>query len=864
MRSPKRNKTRRLLAAGMILPLLVSTLASGCRWENRGGLFGGDPDLAYFRTVATDIEMPDVPSEGSGVQTATAPLTLNEQGPIDYWDLSLQECVQMALTNSQVMRDLGGLVLQSPENVETVYGPAVTETDPRFGLDAALAAFDTSFATSAFFDNNDRPLNNPFFIGGRTLKQDLGIFNTEFSKTTGQGTQLFFRHITDYDANNTPGNPFPSTWNTLFETEARQPLLQGFGAPFNRIAGPNATFGVYNGVLIARVNTDISLADFEMGVRNLVNDVESTYWELYFGYRDLDAKLSARQRALETWRRIHALNISGQEGGESDKEAQAREQYYRLDEEVQNALAGRLQDRTRTFTFRGVGGIQNNERRLRWLLGIPINDGRLIRPADEPLMAKVVFDWNEAISEAMMRRAELRKQKWQIKRRELELAASRNFLLPRLDAVALYRWRGFGKDLISANGGKPRFNNAWQDLLSGDFQEWQLGFEYQFPIGYRQAHAGVRNAELNLARERALLYEQERDVSLGLSEALADLDRAYQVAQTNFNARHAALEALSSFEAKYQVAAQDQKTQLLALVLDAQRKVADAESRYYRSLVEYTLAYKQVHFQKGSLLDLNEVVLSEGPWPDKAYRDAARRERLRGQQWQLMNFMSDRRLGVSQGSYIQQTASPDGRSEPYYPLDGTQDGSQPSRGAAPGGTLDGGAPGGPRGPAPPQPLPTPASDFQRPTVSDPLAHGMHAPSAGGVHRLSDSTPPGRVEPASAQQQVGQEPVAPANGGGFQPYGGAGGGYGSQSYPTYGGGAPAAPGVQSPSAVGSSASRYLSDVPGATSSTPFPRQSLSEQSSGHHPRGGTFNSPVYTSDPVQPSAYGNSGRAHLGG
>ena len=34
---------------------------------------------------------------------------------------------------------------------------------------------------------------------------------------------------------------------------------------------------------------------------------------------------------------------------------------------------------------------------------------------------------------------------------------------------------------------------------------------------------------------------------------------------------------------------------------------------------------KQVHYEKGSLLDLNEVYLSEGPWPHRAYHDAAER-----------------------------------------------------------------------------------------------------------------------------------------------------------------------------------------------------------------------------------------------
>ena len=153
----------------------------GCVQQNRGGFLGGDPDLGYYRTVATDIEYPDVPSANDETATTIAPLTLDDDEPIEYWDLSLQEAVQIALSRSEVLRDLGGLVLQSPASAETVYEPAMNETDPRFGVDAALSAFDTSFSHAAFFDNNDRPLNNPFFVGGRTLKQDLGTYSTEFA-----------------------------------------------------------------------------------------------------------------------------------------------------------------------------------------------------------------------------------------------------------------------------------------------------------------------------------------------------------------------------------------------------------------------------------------------------------------------------------------------------------------------------------------------------------------------------------------------------------------------------------------------------------------------------------------------------------
>jgi len=79
--------------------------------------------------------------------------------------------------------------------------------------------------------------------------------------------------------------------------------------------------GVYNGVLIARVRTDVSLADFEIGIRNLLSNVENAYWDLSYAYRDLDTKVRARDTALESWRRVHALYRTGRRGGEAEKEA---------------------------------------------------------------------------------------------------------------------------------------------------------------------------------------------------------------------------------------------------------------------------------------------------------------------------------------------------------------------------------------------------------------------------------------------------------------------------------------------------------------------------------------------------------------
>ncbi len=646
-------------ARGFHISLLIGATIvalSGCR-ARQDKLQFNNQTAQHYHQVATQIEYPDVSRSGTNNEFTGPPIVLSMNEAPVYWELSLEETVHMALANSRVLRDLGGLLLRSPETTQSVHGPAIQETDPRFGVDAALSEFDAVFNAQAIGGKNDRPLNNEG--GPNTLEefvQDLTLLEGEIQKRAATGSIFSLRHIIDYDANQTPTNRSPTIWNTNVEGEFRQPLLRGAGVQYNRIAGLNGVPGFANGVLIARVNTDISLADFEMGVRDLISNVENAYWDLFFAYRDLDAKKGARDAALESWQRVHALYVAGRRGGEAEREAEAREQYFRFEEEVKNALTGRLVEGTQTNngssggTFRGTGGVHLAERRLRLVLGVPINDGRLIRPAEEPPMAKVVFDWQEVTSEALFRRAELRRQKWVIKRREMELAAARNYLLPQLDAVGLYRWRGMGDTLIAPSGAAlERFDDAYDNLLNGYYQEWQVGMEFSMPFGFRRGHAAVRHAQLQLARERAILDEQEREVLLGLSNAIAEVERAWSVAQTNYNRRLSARQRYGAVLAAFEADKVD-----LDLVLDAQRRMSEADTRYFSSLTEYALAIKNVHFEKGSLLDFNEVYLAEGPWPGKAYDDAAKRPHRDQPVWPL-NYVFKQGPVISQGPVPQQT-----------------------------------------------------------------------------------------------------------------------------------------------------------------------------------------------------------------
>ncbi len=714
------------------LMLSASVLATGCQ-PQQPFYFKEDGDLSHYLDVATEIEYPDVNEPSlAEVNCAKAPLTLKNTDNYEMWDLPLEEAVHITLSNSQVMRQLGARVqsfapetisrtLVSPVAVTTTYDPALAESVTGLsvgspfqgsGPEAALSEFDAQLDASVFWEKNRRPQNRANSgisaqISPIIFAQDTGVFTSGVTKTTADGTTFGFRNNTNYEGNNIPvfdpntGFGFrglASDWTTNFEASFSRPLLQGGGTQYNRIAGPidfnqyaNGFGNPIDGVMIARIRTDQSLADFEGGVTNLTRDVEDAYWELYFAYRDLEARKLGRDSALETWKKTAALLKSGAIGGSADREAQSRSQYFLFRGQVEQAL---------TDLYRA-------ENRLRYIMGLSMSDGRLIRPSDEPTTARVAFDWTGIHCEAITRRVEIRKEKWEIKRRELELIAARNLMLPRLDAVGRYRWLGLGDQLFGSGSGfidqttgnPAQDSSAFDTLTSGEFQEWQLGLQLSVPIGFRRELSGVRHHELLIARERAILQDLELEVSHQLGEAVREIDNSYGLSQTNFNRRVASEKEVQAVDAAYRA---DRVT--LDLLLDAQRRRAEAESAYYRSLIDYNKGIMNVHYRKGSLLDYNGVYLAEGPWPGKAYFDALREARKRDASTYL-DYGFTRPNVISQGPYQQRTGE----------------------GSEPGGLIDGSYELGPA----PEPMNGPTELLPPPAARSPSA-SAHPSSTGSI------------------------------------------------------------------------------------------------------------------------------------
>ena len=573
-----------------------------------------DTKTSYHATEALRIEYPEVAAVESmparSAQQADEPLSLEDPADLPAIEMTLDEAVRRGVQESPVLRTLGGAIVSTPNFSVTVFDPALAHANPLSGTEAALSAFDAQYNQSLFWNRQDIPRNlappppqfGGFFVGTSAALQSN--FSGELSKTTATGATFALRHIVNYDQDKPPfvqSRLLRSAFDGFLQAEYRQPLGQGAGTTFNRIAGPTTVPGQYNGVLIARVNEDIALADFETAVIGLVADIEQAYWDLWTAYRVLEAVAKGREAALQTFQYQQVRLEVGT--GRLDEEAQARSQYYEFETQLQNALGG-------------PNGLYAREQRLRYLIGMPATDGSLLRPSTTPTDTKVVFDWQSALGQALSRRVEIRRQRFNVKRREMELVAARLNRRPRVDLVNSYTWRGLGDHLIGP-GDQGEFDNLYDSISGGDYQEWRTGVELNFPVGLRAAGAAVAHARLGLNRDRALLAETELRVSHDLSEAARSVHLTHELLETNYNRYIADLRQADVLRRRYLDGADN-----INFLLQAQRQVVISEADFYRALSNYNLALRDFHQQKGSLLAYNQVQLAEGPWAAGAANDA--------------------------------------------------------------------------------------------------------------------------------------------------------------------------------------------------------------------------------------------------
>lgn len=582
---------------------------TGCKQQ----LFITEPDYDHYKVMG-EKNLESDPS------VALIPPRSDIPKPMDIHDperklrfVTMSECIQSALEKgttgvqspffpgaiTDLLGSFSGTTFIGSDSIRVLaLQPAIVANN----IEASVAKFDAHWISNLNWTTSDIPVGTAlqtfqaFANRVPNIQQDNATLSSTLVKPLPTGGVAGITFQTQYNLSNLAQRVNPA-YQTNLNFTFEQPLLQGFGVEINQlrashpgsILNPFSSSARVEGILITRIRFDQQRAEFERNINFLLLNVELAYWNLYGSYWTLYSREKALQQAYEAWK-INKLKYEAGRVAIQDF-AQSRQQY-------ESFRAQRIQ---------ALDDVLEKDRQLRGLMGLPVEDGTRLVPIDQPNLAPYQPDWHTAVNEALALRPELNLARADLKFRQLDLINQKNQLLPDLRFTSNYGANGLGTRL---DGGPNNGNNAFASLASWQFINWGFGLQANIPIGFRDAHAAVRSAQLSLAQSYAVLQDQENKATRYLTNQYRKLSSSYEQIRAQRAQREAATVQL---EARFKGFLAGRET--LDILLEAQRVWADSLKAEFDNIVAYNGALANFEFAKGTLLKYNNVAILEGPLP---------------------------------------------------------------------------------------------------------------------------------------------------------------------------------------------------------------------------------------------------------
>jgi outer membrane protein TolC len=614
------------LIAGFALAVAA---ASGCKQP----IYMTADDLGHTETALSDrIEYnaaesytPDFSQMAPGVVTS-----LNPEQPARY--VTLSECIATALEQGTIgtqggIAGAGGI----SDSLASFGGGAVSGSDSIrvFSLDPAIigsnieaaeAKFDAHFISSLTWNTTDRPVGtalDTFQAGGalNSISTQAATATATIAKPLPTGGVAGITFSVPYSFSNLPSRVNPS-YTPALTFQFEQPLLQGFGIEINElrtshpgsllINGLNPASRV-EGILITRIRFDQQRAQFEALVNTQLLNVETAYWNLYASYWQLYTRDQGLYQAYQAWK-ISNIRLKAGKDNIADL-ATTRAQYETF----------------RSQRLTALGTVLENERRLRALMGLKVNDGYRLVPADAPNLANYQPDWESGQREALTLRPELVLARQDLKFRQLDLINQKNLLLPDLRFLSTYDVNSIGNRLDG-----PDSANAFRNLASDRFNNWSIGLQLNVPLGFRDANSAVRVARLNLERSYWSLKDQElKTIQILEQQRRSIADNYQQIGIQRANREANAVQVQARFQIYVIGTSPTGGGSPLVFLLQAQSAFADALASEYNFIAQYQNSLVAWEFAKGTIMQYDNVSIGEGPLPNcvqvRAVENAQRR-----------------------------------------------------------------------------------------------------------------------------------------------------------------------------------------------------------------------------------------------
>jgi outer membrane protein len=496
-----------------------------------------------------------------------------------------------------------------------------------------LVPFDPTLSGGMNLQATNSPLNNPLFAGvvptnggsltpslPPTYSQHIGNTNFQYAQYFHTGSEFQATLSTNRTSTNLGAfnlyNPFLQSTLTL---QVTQPLLRGFGKL------PNTR------LIVEAKNTEkAGLSQLSQQVMATVTQVSNDYWELVYARENVkveEASVHVSQTlyddnktraSIGTLSRLDVLTAQSQLA--SDKQALVQAQSVQLQDETTllNDITRDPQDSA--------------------FLGIEIVPTTPISSPTEIENIKV----QDAVKEAWEKRPELQQLALNLKNAGIEVAATKNELLPSLSVFGAYTATGLGgvqtstattptgafaaglpvvdangnpisgffEPTVLSNSSKTVFPGGIGDSLSrmirGKYPSLEVGINFSLPIRNRAAQADNAQAMLNQRQQETQYRLQQNAIFVSVRNALIALQQDRVSLAAASEARSLAVQTFEAEQEKYRLGASTSYDVVLR-----SRDVTAAQGTELRVSINLLEDELKLNQAIGRTLEVNNITLAD-------------------------------------------------------------------------------------------------------------------------------------------------------------------------------------------------------------------------------------------------------------
>jgi outer membrane protein len=425
----------------------------------------------------------------------------------------------------------------------------------------ADSAFRPVLSASASDTFSERQSSSDLDGAARPTSKDASL-RTSISQKVDTGATVTLSSSIGRNETNSGFSVSPTIYDADVSLNVRQPLLQGAGTAVNRADRQQATLGLRRSELT-----------FRGQVLDIIQAVELGFYNLAFA----QDQLAVRRSAVDAAQQFLQENEARREAGLAT-ELDVMQARVGLANQQSNLVQAQQSVQDAADQLLAALGYRN-------MTGTP-------QPAGVVYEAPAPVNVGASYSLARENDPTLLDAETQLKQLELDALLARNSRRPQLDLGGTYAYTNLSDSLKAALGELPDRNGY----------NWQLGLTLTVPWGMKANRARARQAEYNVAQQRAHILQLEQDLLVRVRAAA----RAVQTSAESASIAELSTE-LSTQEYQLEKAKFEAGLSTSRLVVDAQQRRDEAHVSETQAKIEVKQNIARLSRLEGTSLQRHQL-----------------------------------------------------------------------------------------------------------------------------------------------------------------------------------------------------------------------------------------------------------------